>query len=464
MSSQPLDPKENEPIGLDAAPEEYTVSQLIEWPRDELVKLDSALLGNTSSLVIAQALERFEVDERRIVLRKVSNAKAAQILSEMTGEAAAEVLEAMREGRAVKILEDFEPDDAADIVAEMTEEDRRRLLGRLSPDAAETVQDLMAYGPDTAGGVMTPDVDTAAVDMTVDEAIERIREFADKHEDLHYVYVVDADNRLQGAVSLRRLIQARPEQLIRDIMNPDLRGVVHPSDDREHVALIMAEYNLPDLAVVDENGKLLGVVTHDDVIDIVQAEATEDLQVMSGAGADETIHDRVLYSVGKRIPWLQLNLILAFCTAGVVLLFSDSIGKLPILAGFMPIIAGVGGNCGQQTLAVAIRSLAMGEVHDADTRMILIKQLLIGLSSGVGVGLVAAIVGWLLTHDILVGVVLLGAMVANAAIAGVSGAFIPLALRRFRRDPAQSSSIFLTAITDTAGFFIFLSLGSWLLL
>lgn len=442
----------------------YTADELLDWERDRLSELDGERLGETSPVVIALYLERLDVDERRAVLRRITIEKAAEVLSEMHGEAAAEVIEAMRERRAVRILEDLESDDAADIIAQLDDEDRERLLQKIDPESAETVKELLSYGEETAGGIMNPDVDTIDASLTVDEAIARIRTFAEDAEEMSYVYVVDTQERLQGTVSLRRLIKSRGDQPVRTVMNADLKGVVQPEMDREKVALLMAEYNLPDIAVVDAEGVLLGVITHDDVIDILRAEATEDIQMMSGAGGDESIHDHVSYSIRRRVPWLQFNLVTAFIASSVVLSFTSEIERLPLLAGFMPIIAGLGGNCGQQTLAVSIRSLAMGEIHDSDTRAILFKQLIIGLANGLGVGLVAAAVGWLITGNRMLAGVLLAAMMANMALAGVTGAFIPLLLRRFNRDPAQSSSIFLTAVTDTGGFLIFLSLGSWLLL
>jgi len=324
--------------------------------------------------------------------------------------------------------------------------------------------DLLSYDPDTAGGAMNPDVDTIRDDMTVDEAIAHIRELADEQEDMHYLFVVDAGHRLVGVMSPRRLIQARPAQLIRDVMDDDMEGIVSPDTDREKVALIMAEYNLPDLPVVDKDGVLLGVITHDDVIDIMQEEATEDFQVMSGAGGDEGIHDHVMYSVRKRMPWLQFNLGTAFIAANVVLLFQKQIGQMPILAGLMPVVAGIGGNCGQQTLAVTIRSLALGEIHDSDTMVIFFKQLMIGIINGMGVGLVASVLVSLFTGNIKIGLVLMVATVCNMALGGMTGAAIPLIMRRLHMDPAQCSSIVLTAVTDTGGFFIFLSLGTIFLL
>lgn len=447
-----------------AEPIPYTADELLELPRENLGTLDSKRLAETSPHVLALFLERVDVDDRRIVLRKVSIEYAAEILAEMNGEAAAEVLEAMRERRAVRILEDFEPDDAADIVAELDEEDRTRLLGKVDRDTARTVTTLLSYDPDTAGGVMTPEVDTLSDAMSVDQAIAHIREWTEAREDMNWLYVVDEAHRLVGSVNLRQLIRSRPGQLIREIMDDDLSYTVTPETDREKVALKMAEFNVSEIPVVSQDGTMLGVVTHDDVIDIMREEATEDIQVMSGAGADEGIHDHVFYSVKRRLPWLEVNLFTASIAAAVVICFRHQIGQMPLLAGLMPIVAGIGGNSGQQALAVTIRSMALGEIHDADTREVFFKQLLVGILNGLGVGLVASILFTLFSHNYMVGVVLMMATVANMTLGGVTGTAIPLIMRRLNRDPAQSSSIILTAVTDTGGFFIFLSLGTMFLL
>jgi magnesium transporter len=445
-----------------AAP--YSPDELLEQPREALAELLETRLESTSPQLLAQFLERLDVDERRTVLRKVSIERAAEILAEMEGESAAEVLEEMREKRAVKILEDFEPDDAADIVAELDEEDRRRLLGQVDEGTAQTVTKLLAYDPETAAGAMNPEVETLAQNLTVEEAIAAIRAWPDDTEDMHCIYVLDGEKTLVGSISIKRLIRAKPAEKLGEIMEKDVSEAVQASADREQAALKMAECNLAELPVVDKGNRFLGIITHDDVIDIMREEATEDLQVMSGAGGNEGIHDNPFFSVGKRLPWLQFNLVTASIAAGVVLCFQNQIGRLPLLAGLMPVVAGIGGSCGQQTLAVAIRSLALDQVHDADTAGILAKQLFIGIVNGIGVGLVAALLVTLYTHDARVGGVLLLAMMANMATGSLTGAAIPLLMRRIHRDPAQCSSIMLTAITDTGGFFIFLTLGSIFLL
>lgn len=452
-------PEPTETVDISYRPEE-----LLEWPKDQLDKLDAERLTATSDYAIGQFLERVEVDEARDLLRQLPVEQVSAILSEMDQEFAAEILSAIRERRATKILDSIEPDDAADIVAEMDDKDRERLLENLPQEQRETLENLLTYDPESAGGIMTTEVDVAFDDITADEAIARIREFADQHEDLHYVYVVDREQRLQGIVSLRQLIQSKPNKLLRDIMKTEIRGIVSPEVDQEEVAHLMAEFNLPDIAVVDDDRRLLGIITHDDILDVIQEEATEDMQKLAGAGGDESVLDDVFYSIKRRQPWLGVNLITAFFAAAVVLIFQNQISLFPILAGIMPIIAGVGGNSGQQALAVTIRSMALGYVQPGEASTVVIKQLIIGLVNGLVIGIVAGLIVWILEQNWVLSGVVVAAMVLNMVTAGIAGAAVPLLLKRLNRDPAQSSSILLTAITDTGGFFIFLGLGSWLLL
>lgn len=457
MSTTPQNTENELPAG-------YTPDELSEWPLQELESLDTGKLVVSSPVAVAQFLERLEVDDRRTVLRKLGKEDATDILAEMDADESAEVVGAMREDRAVKILEEFDPDDAADIVAELDEIDRDRLLDKMEPESAEAVKTLLTYDPETAGGIMTPEVATINADMTVNAAIEHIRDLSEEFEDIYYVYVVDQEQHLLGIISMRDLILARPQRLISEIMNTQIYGVCHADTDREEVALKIAEFNLLSLPVVDDHDKLVGIVTVDDVIDIMHDEATEDIQKLVGAGADEDIHDEISYSIRRRHPWLQVNLLTAFLASGVIFVFQEQIEQLTLLAVFMPIIASMGGNAGNQTLAVAIRSLALGEIQNKDRFRICMKELVMGLLNGVATGVIASVASWLVTRDLKIALVVIIAMILNMGIAGLSGAFIPLMLRRMNLDPAQSSSIFLTTVTDVAGFFIFLSLGTSILL
>ena len=442
----------------------YSHEELMEWPREDLANLNAVRLGATSSFSVAQFLERLDVEDRRDVLRQLSTERAAEVLSEMDEADAAEVLSEMRFPRAVRILDDFEPDDAADVVAEMEPDVRDRLMSSLEGETRTSIETLLTYDPDSAGGIMTTEVDTALEDMTVDEATALIRQFADKHEDLHYVYVVNHAHQLKGIVSLRKLIQSSPNQKISAIMRTDIRGVCNPEMDKEHVALLMAEYNLPDIAVVDQEYTLLGVITHDDVLDVIQEEATEDMQKLAGAGGDEDIHDDIFFSMRRRQPWLAVNLATAFIAAMVIKLFEHQIETLPILAAIMPIIAGVGGNSGQQSLAVTIRSIALGQVREGDSRNILLRQAAIGLLNGILIGLLAAVMVAFFDGPLELSLIVFAAMIINLAVGCLTGTLIPMILLKLRQDPAQVSSILLTFVTDTGGFFIFLTLGSIFLL
>lgn len=445
-------------------PAEYGLEELLECSTDALETLDNERIIETPAHTLASFLERLKVDERRTVLRKVNESLASDILAEMDAEDTAETMGAMREWRALKILEELALDDAADIVGELDDKDRKRLLSKLTPETAASVRNLLKYPEETAGGVMNPEVTTVRIGDTVDEAIQRVRELSDLTEHVHYIYVVDDNRILKGVVSMRDLLLARKGQTIEAITHTSLKGVCHPLDDKEQVALSLSDLNFSALPVINDQGQLLGIVTYDDVLDIIQEEATEDIQKLVGAGANESIHDGLTYSISRRGPWLLVNLATAFLAAGVVYCFRDQIQAFTLLAVFMPIIASLGGNTGSQTLAVTIRSLALGELQQSESPRVCILECAKGLSNGIFIGLVAALIAWFSTHYAMLSLVVFASSVLNMGIAGLSGAFIPLFLKRINLDPAQSSSIFLTTVTDMTGFFVFLSLGSWLLL
>lgn len=433
----------------------------------DLTHLDSQRLGATTNVELAWFLATLDVEDRRAVLRQVNEDKASGILAEMEGELAAETVAAMREVRAARLLAELDPDDAADVVGELNEEDQARLLRHLPPKIVKELKDLLNYDPESAGGIMNPRCATIYPDMTVERAIRHIRQLQAEWEDISYIYVVDRQERLQGVVSMRALILAQPMKKIVEVMATEVRGIVSAETDREEVARKIADLNLMAVPVVSQEGILLGVVTHDDVLDILEAEATEDMQIMFGAAGDEGSSDKLIYSIRSRLPWLQINLLTAFAASGIVYLFQEQIGQLTMLAVFLPIFASMGGNAGSQVLAIVIREIALGRMDFSSTSRIVRKEFLIGLANGIAVGLAAAAVAWVLTppeQRLMILTIVMISMVLTMAVAGLSGAFIPLLLQRMKLDPAQSSTIFLTTVTDMAGFFIFLALGSWLLL
>lgn len=453
------------PQPLELFNESWLTTVFIHYSPEEMLALEAPLLESIPSSVFARAIQRFDTAQRRDILRKVSEDKAVKILSEMESESSAKTLSVMREARAVRILSDFDPDDAADIVDELGDRDRDRLMGGLEPEQAQEIRELLQYDPKSAGGLMTNQVATVDKNESADEAIQHLRRQREEFETIYYLYVVDAEGVLIGVVSMRELLLAHVGSPVEQIMQKHLHGVCLPDDDRELVARRLSEHNLIAVPVVHpQTRRLLGIVTHDDVIDAVNEAATEDLQILVGAGGDESIHAPLFYSIRKRSPWLLVNLFTACAAAAIVYFFQDQIQQLTLLAVFMPIIGSLAGNTGSQTLAVSIRSLAMDEIRPGDALRICWREILKGLINGAFIGLISGLLGLALTRDISVAAVLFAAMILSMSLSGFFGAFIPLTLKRLKLDPAQSAAIFLTALTDVAGFFIFLQLGAWALL
>lgn len=448
--------------------EGYTLYDLVSMADNaELDRLDDETLLRTSPHILSVFLSRLDVDTQRQILRRFAPEQVSEIVSEMDSEQSAELVSEMREHRAVSVLNEMEPDDAADIVRELEDDDRDRLLKGMQksqPEAAEDVLELLEYPEDTAGAIMNPHVATLRADMTIDEAISAVRKMRDEYENIYYLYVVDSDDVLQGVVSMRALLLAPKGARVGHIMRTGLIGLLAPTMDKEIVAHIMADTNFHTLPVVDSDGELLGIITHDDVIDIMRDENTEDIQKMAGAGADEGIFDPIFSSIRQRSPWLLVNLCTAFVASAVVGFFDDDIAMLPVLAVFMPIIAGIGGNTGAQTLAVTVRSIALGEVEMFDMTRVCVRETIKGFLNGLLIGLLGACLALVVTKRIDFSIIVWVAMLINMSLGGFMGSFIPFTLKKFGLDPASGSSIFATGCTDTGGFFIFLGLGALFLL
>ncbi|MGH7590327.1 MAG: magnesium transporter, partial [Gemmatimonadales bacterium] len=310
---------------------------------------------------------------------------------------------------------------------------------------------LLRYGKETAGGLMTARVMVVRVSDTAAEAIEEIRGQSAEAGEFYQVFVVTETGKLEGVLPLRDLVTSAAERPVREFME-DVVHSVRPEEDQEAVARLMSRYNLPSVPVVDLDGRLLGRVTFDDVIDVVEAEGTEDMLKFGGTSADEEVAGTWGGAVRSRLPWLFINLATAFLAGGVVKLFLDTINKINDLAIWMPIIAGMGGNAGTQALAVSVRGLALGLLTMKEFWNVIGKEVLVGLINGLATGIVSAIVALLIHESPLLGLCVFLAMTGNLFVAGFAGAFIPLVLKRFKIDPAIASSIFVTTFTDVCGF------------
>lgn len=411
---------------------------------------------------LADVLSALDEKERIAVVEALPPELSSQALAEMPEEAhAGETLAALDPGRAAEIVEELDDDDAADILGELDPSRQERILAGLE-DRAQ-VDRLLRYDEETAGGRMTTQVVTVPDTATAAEALEEIRRQAEEVEDFYQVFVVDRYGKLVGVLPFKDLVVSRPERPVQAFMaEPDIS--VTPDLDQEEVAHLMARYNLPSVPVVDPQGRLLGRVTFDDVIDVVEAETTEDLLRFGGVSADEDLAAGWRTAVRSRLPWLCINLVTAFLAGGVVYAFQHTIEETLALAVWMPVIAGMGGNAGTQALAVTVRRLALGLIPVNVFTRVVGKEIVVGVTNGIVMGIAVGTVAALLGQGARLGVVVFLAMAGNLMVAGFAGAFIPIVLERMGADPAVASSIFVTAFTDVCGFILLLGLAGWLLL
>ena len=383
---------------------------------------------------------------------------AMETISEMGPEPGAQLLTGRSAEDIAKLLHELPSDDAAALIDYLPEELSREVLELMRRRESGQVESLLEYGEQTAGRIMNPAVFALNEDLTVGEAITALQNSRDV-EMVFYLYVVDVRRHLVGVTSLRRLLLVSPETPLKRIMTPDVISV-RVDTDQEEVARQVASYNLLAVPVVDEENKLVGVVTVDDVIDVIKDEATEDLLRLAGVSGDERVATPAGEAIRKRLPWLGVNLVTAFVAASVVALFESTIQQVTALAIFMPIVAGMGGNAATQTLTVIVRGLALGELDWANARKALTKEALIGVGNGLALGTVAAGVAWATKNDPMLGLLLGMAMVCNMFVAATAGTLVPLGLKALKVDPALASSVFITTFTDVVGFASFLGLAT----
>lgn len=410
---------------------------------------------------LADRLQRLDADEARTLLRQLPADKAAAALAEVEEERLPELLGAFDAAQLAEILQSVAPDQAADLLQHLSPGTRREALGKLPLEIADGLRTLLRYPEDSAGGVMSNRFITLREDMTVEQVRELLRARAqeERTEDIAYLYVTNSEQHLVGIVSLRDLVFRRAERRMKEILNHDVKFAL-VTDDQEELARKFEHYHYLGLPVLDAHGKIVGVVKASDAMEVAKKEATEDMQLMVGLSGEEHALTPWRQSIRVRLPWLYINLATAFLAAFVVGLFEDTIAKWTALAIFLPIVAGQGGNAGMQTLTIIIRDLALGEITPGDGRRALFKEVTLGLLNGLAIGVVVGLIGWWWQGSMTLGLVAGAAMLLNQLAAAVSGVLIPLGLKSLRLDPALASSIFLTTVTDVAGFFFFLGLAT----
>ncbi|MGE4299348.1 MAG: magnesium transporter [Desulfovibrionaceae bacterium] len=427
---------------------------------DEALRFEA--LDDTESLHpadIADRLEAMPVEEQIEAVLALPLEDAAEGLGEMEEHARLELLNRMDPDMVADLMSEMAFDDAADLLDEMDDDRRDDIMRRLEREDATSISDLMRYDPDTAGGVMNSEIVILDHGLTVDQAIRIMRREIEDKEIPYYAYLVDENECLVGVASMREILTSPPGRLLKDLVKGQNLITVVFDVDKEEVAHQLRHYNFLALPVVDYGNKLLGVVTHDDIIDIIHEEASEDMLGMVGAGQDETVDTPWKRSTLQRLPWLLLNVLNSSLGAWVVFKFEGTIAQMAVLAALMPIVANQAGNTGQQSLAVIVRQLAMERFDRGRAWGAVAREFKIGVSNGLVIGSIVFCIVLLLMNNAMLAMVMALALGSNMIIGAVAGGSIPLILRELGRDPAQASSIFLTTLTDTLGFLIFLGLA-----
>jgi magnesium transporter len=408
----------------------------------------------------ADQLQRLPVEEAREALLQLPKADAAAILAELDEELRPRLLEGISSPELAGIISELNHNAAADVVAELPESRRPEVMAGLASDEKARVDTLLIYRPDTAGGIMSDQFISLRTNQTVDEVLQLLQGKADESEGgISYLYVTDDAGRLVGIVSMRDLVFRGRRRSIGEIMNSEVKHV-SVNDDQEKIAQLFERYHYLALPVLDRDGCLVGMVSAQRVMDVIKAEATEDMQLMVGLSGEERALTPWRQSIRKRLPWLCINLATAFLAGAVVGIFEGTIAKWTALAIFLPIVAGQGGNAGVQTLTVIIREMALGELSIGDGRKALVKEVILGVLNGMAIGVLVGVVGYIWQGSMLLGVVVGAAMLLTMVAAALSGVLVPYTLKALRIDPALASSIMVTTVTDVGGFFFFLGLAA----
>ncbi len=406
----------------------------------------------------ARVLERMSPIEAWAALVLVEEPYRAEIVESFSPEFAARVLTLAGLESTLRLVREMPPEVSTDIFECLPEEFEKQLLYELPNVRSDAIEELLEYSEDTAGSVMSPDFVALNETATVNDALTRLRRLSSVGQNVNYVYVIDKDTHLKGVLVMRDLVLTPGTTPLSEVMLSNIIKV-YVDDELDEVADKLIEEKLLAVPVVNDADKLKGVIVATQLVKDLQEEGFEDAQKMFGAGSDEHASSGIGYTIRQRLPWLQVNLLTAFAAAAVVGAFDGIIAQYTILAAFLPVVAGQGGNAGAQALAVMLRAIALDEIDVRKPRRVLVKEALVGLLNGVAVGLTAGVVAGFFGNSVALGIVVALAMIINLFIAGIAGASIPMVMERLGQDPAQSSNIILTTVTDIIGFAAFLGLA-----
>ena len=408
-----------------------------------------------------EALGEFD-DDPLIILEKLPDEYVALLLDYAEDDEKFNLLSLFSKNRQAQIISEMSSDELVDLLGTLDEDEQNEIITNMNTEEVEEVKTLLSYDPESAGGIMATEFISIKETDTVNETINYLRTMAPDSETPYYIYVVDDLDVLKGVVPLRQIIVSTPDTLIKDIMIENI--ISAPVDmDQEEVSHIFEKYGFMAIPVVDHNGEILGIITVDDVMEIMKEEYTEDMFRLAGLDEEEKVAGTVIGAIKSRLPWLLVNLVTATLAAKTVSLFENTIAQIVALATFMPMVAGMGGNAGSQTLTLIIRGIAIGEISYENQAGILKKEIAIGIINGLCLGLVVGVLGYFWVGSLACGFVIGTAMLLNLIVATISGYLVPILLKKVGIDPALASAVFVTTVTDVLGFFFFLGLATVML-
>jgi magnesium transporter len=406
----------------------------------------------------AHLLESMPPAQRRVVFDLVDPEEQGEILVELADDVRADLAESMDTKALVAATEDMDLDDLADFLADLPEALTTEVLRSLSQTDRERLRAVLSYPEDSAGGLMNPDTISVRPDVTLEVVIRYLRMLGEVPDKTDAIFVVDRHDRYLGSLSFSRLLTRDPDSSVSDAMDASLEAIPATMPDRE-VAQEFQNRDLVTAPVIDEKGRLLGQITVDDVVDVIQEQADEDIRRLAGLPEDDDMFAPVVVSARRRAIWLGINLLTAFLAAAVVGLFQPTINKVVVLAVLMPIVASMGGIAGSQVVTLMVRGLALGRVQDSNARWLLAKEVGVAMLNGAGWALVVGAGTMMFFADWQVGAIIGAALIINLLVAALAGFAVPLMLTKLRIDPALAGTVVLTTVTDCVGFGVFLGLG-----
>ena len=416
-------------------------------------------LENNHSIDIAESFKELNDEELLRIFELMSDENKANVLEQANEELQVRILDLISDKEAIDIFGYMSPDDIVDILGFIDTKKSKSILNNMKSSEANKIRELLGYEEDTAGGIMTTQYIAFKQNLEIKDVMVKLKIIAPKSEVIEIIFVINEKKELVGKVDLRDILISSEETRLEEIMDENVK-YAFVEEDQEEVARTVSKYDLHVIPVINHKKNILGIITVDDIIDVIQEENTEDMLKMSGVLEEEDIHSPFLFSVKQRLPWLVVNLGTAFLASFVIGLFSSTVEKVVILSSMMTIISGMGGNAGTQSLSVTIRALALGEIDVSETLKIVGKNILVGLITGSILGILCGTIMFFIFGNFYLGLIIFLAMVGNLILACIIGFLVPVTLKALKIDPAMASAVLLTTVTDTCGFFLFLGLAT----